>query len=78
MATQSGDIARHVGRTAGALVDMADFRHRHRRFGRNAGHIAKPIAIQHHIAHHQHAGLGKAVFQLFVVNMKHHRLLSSP
>ncbi len=76
MATQSGDIARHVGRTAGALVDTADFRHRHRRFGRNAD--TSPQTNNDPASHRPPPtrGLGgKAVFQLFVVNMKHHRLL---
>ena len=52
--------------------DMADFRHRHRRLGRNARHIAKPIAIQHHIAHHQHAGLGDVLFELFGIGIEYH------
>ena len=45
LATQTRDVARHIGRTACALVDFLDFRHRHRGLGRNAVGVAKPIAV---------------------------------
>ena len=31
--------------------------HRHRRLGRNARDVAEPVAVEHHVAHHQHARL---------------------
>ena len=45
LTAQTGNIARHVGCAACALVDFLDFRHRHRGFGRNAVGVAKPIAV---------------------------------
>ena len=57
---QCGDIARHVRRSARAVVDAVDFGNRHGGFGGNARHVAKPVAVEHDIAHHQDFALGKA------------------
>jgi hypothetical protein len=39
------------GRFLGAL----DEHHRHRGFGRDAAHVAEPVAVEHHVAHDEHA-----------------------
>jgi hypothetical protein len=51
------DVQRHVSGTAGALFNLTDMHHRHRRFGRDARSRAVPVAIQHEVADHQHPGV---------------------
>ena len=38
--------------------DALDLHHRHRRLGRDAADLAEPVAVQHDVADHQHAGGG--------------------
>ena len=52
-------IARDVGRAAGTLLGALDLDHRHRRLGRDAAHLAEPVAIEHHVADHQQPRLGQ-------------------
>ena len=56
---QGLDVECHIGGTAQALFLALHPHHRHRRLGGNAVHGAVPVAVQHHIAHHQHAALGQ-------------------
>ncbi len=57
LGAQRGGVARHVGGAAEAFVAALDLHHRHRRFRRDALDIAKPIAVEHHVARHQDARL---------------------
>jgi len=41
---------------AGTLIHTFDFGHRYRGFGGNTLHFAKPVAVEHGVTHHQHAG----------------------
>ena len=52
---QGRRIARHVGGAAQALLAAFDAHHRHRRFRRDARDVAEPVAVEHDVAHHQHA-----------------------
>jgi len=54
-----GAVVRDVRRAAEPQVflGLVDQHHRHRRLRRDARHVAVPVAIEHHVAHHQHAGL---------------------
>ena len=54
---ERGDIQSHVGSTTGTILDLVDTHHRHRRLRRNPRGAAMPIAIEHHVAHHQDGGL---------------------
>ena len=74
LTAERGNIAGNVGGAAGTVFGFGDSRHRHRRFGRNARHVAKPVAVEHHVAHHQHAGGGKI---LALGNAVNHTLLQS-
>jgi hypothetical protein len=56
---QRGDVACDVGGPARTLLGAPDVHHRHRRLGRNARHFAKPVAIQHHVADDENAGVLK-------------------
>ena len=57
MAAQRGDVACHVGRAAQAVLAARDAHHRHRRLGGYTLHLAEPVAVQHDIAHHEHAAM---------------------
>ena len=74
LTAERGNIAGNVGGAAGTVFGFGDSRHRHRRFGRNARHVAKPVAVEHHVAHHQHAGGGKI---LALGNAVNHTALQS-
>ena len=54
MPAQGRDVAGHVGRAAEAVFTARHAHHRHRRLGRDAFHFAEPVAVQHHIANHEH------------------------
>ena len=53
------DVVSHIGRAAHAFFLARDTHHRHRGFGRDTVHRAVPVAVQHGVANHQHAGLGE-------------------
>ena len=56
-------VARDVGGAAGTLLAALDLHHRHRRLRRDARDVAEPVAVEHHVADHQHArprGVGNA------------------
>ena len=55
--TERRDIQRHVGSAAWAVLDLVDTHHGHRGFRGNPRGAAMPVAIEHHIAHHQYGGL---------------------
>ena len=59
---QRGHVARHIRRPARAVFGFFDFGHRDGGFGRNTGHVAEPIAVEHHVAHHQYTRLLQAGF----------------
>ena len=59
---QCGHVARHIGRPARAVFGFFDFGHGDGGFGRNTGHVAEPIAVEHHVAHHQYTRLLQAGF----------------
>jgi len=46
-------VPRHVGRAAEPLLLAPDQHHRHRRLGGDPRHLAEPVAVEHHVAHHQ-------------------------
>ena len=69
---QRSDVARDVRRSARPLVDSSDFRHRHGRFGRNTGHVAKPIAVEHHVADNKDFGLCETGFEGFLLELGGH------
>ena len=50
-------IAGHVGGATRALFQPFNLDHRHRRFRRDAADIAKPVAVEHHIANDEQAHL---------------------
>ena len=54
-------VARHVGGTAGTFLDAAHAHDGHRRLGRDAGHFAEPVAVEHHVADDEDARLGGIV-----------------
>ena len=49
------DVARDVRRAARAFLASLHVHHRHRRLGRDAAHVAEPVAVEHHVARDQHA-----------------------
>jgi hypothetical protein len=55
---QLGAIPGHVRRAAEPVILALDEHHRNRRLGRDARDVAEPVAVEHHVAHHQHARLG--------------------
>ena len=48
-------VARDVRRAAEAIFLALHVHDRHRRFRRNAVHVAEPVTVEHHVADHQHA-----------------------
>src|SRR6185503_5492370 len=52
-----GAVPGDVGRTAQALVFAANQNDGYRSLRRNARHLAEPVAVEHHVADHQHPGL---------------------
>ena len=56
---QGGNIARHIGCAAAAFFFAGYAHHGHGRLGGYAVYRAVPVAVQHHVAHHQHAGGGE-------------------
>ena len=54
---QCSDVQRNVGCATGAILDLLDLDHRHRRLRRNPRRAAMPIAIEHDVTHHQDGGL---------------------
>ena len=63
LSAQRGDVAGDVGCAARAVFGALDFRHGNGRFGRDAGGVAEPVAVEHHVARYQHARLLQAGFQ---------------
>ena len=49
-------ITCHVGRTAQAIFATRDVDDGHRGLRRNPLNFAKPVAIEHDVTHHKHAG----------------------
>ena len=54
LGTQRGDVARNIRRPARTLFAARNSNHRYRRLGRNALDIAKPVAVEHHVADNEH------------------------
>ena len=52
-------VERDVGGAAQALFLAVDADHRHRRLGRDALDGAEPVAVEHRVAHDEHARLGQ-------------------
>ena len=50
-------VARHVGRAAGALLVALDQTTGTGASGEMRAHVAEPVAVEHHVADHQHARL---------------------
>ena len=59
MGAQGGGVARHIGRTAQARVAPFNAHHRYRGFRRNPADVAKPVAVEHDVAHDEDAHGGK-------------------
>ena len=57
LGAQARDVQGHVGAAAQAVFDARDAHHRYRGFGADAIDLTVPIAVEHDIAHHQHATL---------------------
>jgi hypothetical protein len=66
-----GDVARHVGRAAEALVGPVHLDHRHRRLGRDALDLAEPVAVEHRVADDEHAAAGEVVFGRRLIGLLH-------
>ena len=52
---QRGNVHRYVCRAARTFFDIFHLHHRHRGFRGNTTGGAVPVAVQHHITHHQHS-----------------------
>jgi len=57
--TERGRIAGDVRRAARPLFHAIDLHHRHRRLGRDAPDLTKPVPIEHYVAHHQDADVAQ-------------------
>ncbi len=54
---QRGEIQGDVGRTTGPRIVATDADHRNRRFRRDALRRTRPVAVEHHVARDEQAGL---------------------
>src|ERR1700681_2058851 len=55
LGAKRGDVARNIRRPARTFFAARNSNHRYRRLGRNALDIAKPVAVEHHVADHEHS-----------------------
>ena len=61
LGAQCDHVECHIGSAAVAIFFAGDAYHRHRRLGRDTVHGTKPVAVEHHVTHHQNAGLGECI-----------------
>ena len=56
---EGGQVAHDVSGAARQRDLAVDRQDRHRRFLADAGHLAIGVAVEHHVADHQHVGMGQ-------------------
>ena len=56
---QGRHVQRHIARAARAMFFVLNMHHLHRRFRGNTRAVARPVPIQHYVAHNQHGRIFK-------------------
>ncbi len=63
LATEPGEVHRHVGGPSGTLVALGVANDRDRGFGRDAVDVAVDVAVEHDVAYYQYFELAETAFE---------------